>query len=49
MLGAIIKKIQPNTIVKALFLKIMKFISPFYDENSRRRLDLKYKNISVEK
>ena len=36
-------KISQRYFLNALFLNIMKFISPFYDENCRRSMDLKYK------
>ena len=42
-------KISQRYFLNALFLNIMQFISPFYDENSRRSMDLKYKNVSVRK
>ena len=48
MLGAIIQKGTESSL-KALFLNIMQFISPFYDENSRRSIYLMYKNIRVGK
>ena len=45
MLGAIIKKYS-LAVVKALFLNIMQFISPFYDENSKSFVNVNYRNVS---
>ena len=42
-------KIYEWQCVKALFPNIMRFISPLYDENSRRSTDFNYENVNVAK
>ena len=49
MLGTIIQKYRKDNCVNALFMNIMQFISPFYDENSRGSIYLKYKKVNVGK
>ena len=43
-LGAIIQK---SVTVKALFLNRIQLVPPFYDENWRRSIDLKYEMVNV--
>ena len=42
-------KICQNTFVKAIFLNKMQFVSPFYDENSKRSRDFKYEMVNAGK
>ena len=49
MFGAIIQKSKKDKCKGIIPEHIMQFISPFYDENSRRSIDLKYEKVNIGK